>query len=417
MLRIFFLTLVAALVFLPTPGRADNWPEFRGPTGQGIAGAGKYPVHWSPTQNVVWKQSIPGAGWSSPVVYGERLYLTTSVPVEGSASNDQSLQTLCLDTATGKTLWATEVIHQDGKTAARIHSKNGHASPTPIVDGQRIYVHFGHQGTACLDLSGKVIWRNTSVKYQPVHGNGGSPILVDDLLVFSCDGGDERFIAALDRRTGKVVWKTPRVGESSQKFSFSTPLLIAVNGHKQIISPGSGVVCAYEPVKGKEIWRVRFDGYSVIPRPVYGHGLVFISTGYNTPSLLAIRPDGHGDVTDTHIAWTLRKSVAHTPCFLLIDDELYMVSDSGVASCLDARTGKVHWQERVGGAYSASPLCANGKIYLQSEQGPAVVLKVGKKFEQLAKNSLGERTLASYAAVDGALFIRTEKHLYRIETR
>src|SRR6185437_5702085 len=234
----------------------------------------------------------------------------------------------------------------------RIHGKNSHASPTPLVRGERLFVHFGHQGTACLDLEGKVLWKNTSLHYAPVHGNGGSPILVDDSLVFSCDGGDKRFIVALNVVNGEVRWKTDRTIEASRKFSFSTPLLIVVDGKKQIISPGSNVVCAFDPATGHEIWRVRYDGYSVIPRPVYGQGLLFICTGYNTPSLLAIRPDGKGDVTDTHVVWKTRKAVPHTPSPLLVGEELYFVSDSGQASCLDARTGQVHWQERLGGNYS-----------------------------------------------------------------
>lgn len=406
------LCAVAALL-LSLPGAwADDWPEFRGPTGQGLA-QGNLPVEWSTTKNVVWKKPIPGRGWSSPVVVKGRVYLTTAVPVKG----DQSLGVLCLDAATGKVLWKKEVFRQNGKMSPGIHGKNSHASPTPLVYGNRLYVHFGHQGTACLDLSGKVLWRNRTQKYSPVHGNGGSPILVDDKLIFSCDGGDKRFIVALDRDTGRVRWKTDRKGEAGRKFSFSTPLLITVKGQKQVISPGSNVVGAYDPDTGREIWHIRYNGYSVIPRPVYGHGLVFLSTGYDRPSLLAIRPDGTGDVTDTHVAWRVTKGAPHTPSPLLVGDELYTVSDGGIASCFDARTGTVHWQERVGGAYSASPLYADGRIYLQSEQGQGIVLQAGKEFKVLARNSLGERSLASFAAADGALFIRTEKYLYRIGSK
>jgi outer membrane protein assembly factor BamB len=193
--------------------------------------------------------------------------------------------------------------------------------------------------------------------------------------------------------------------------------LITVNGKQQIISPGSGAVCAYDPATGQEIWRVKYDGYSVIPRPVFGHGLVFVSSGFESPSLLAIHPDGKGDVTASHVAWTLRKGAPLTPSPLLVDDELYLVSDSGIASCVDARTGKVYWQERIGGNYSASPLYANGKIYCQSEEGTGVVLQAGKRFQVLARNPMGERTLASYAVCDGAFFIRTEKHLFRIQDK
>jgi outer membrane protein assembly factor BamB len=409
--------LVLGLCVVAWPvARADDWPEFRGPTGQGLA-RGSFPVEWGPTKNVAWKQAIPGRGWSSPVIMAGRVYLTTSVPLT-DGSNDQSLRALCLDSATGQILWNKEVIRQNGATAPGIHGKNSHASPTPLVQGERLYVHFGHQGTACLDLEGNVRWRNTGITYEPVHGNGGSPILVDDLLVFSCDGGDVRFVVALDKETGKVVWKTDRPGEPSRKFSFSTPLLIDVRGRKQIISPGSDMVGAYDPRTGKEIWQVRYEGgYSIIPRPVYGLGLVFICTGYGVPNLLAIRPDGDGDVTDTHVVWRTRKAAPHAPSPLLVGEELYMVSDRGMVSCLDASTGRLYWQESIGGNYSASPICGGGYVYFQSEEGTGVVLKAGKQFQRVARNALGERTLASYAAVDGALFIRTEKNLYRFQAQ
>ncbi len=395
--------------------RADDWPEFRGPTGQGLVVKGDLPLTWDQEKNVVWKRAIPGKGWSSPVVVGGRVYLTTSVPAKDGS--DQLLEALCLDASSGELLWEKEVFRQNGKKAPPIHGKNSHASPTPVVRGERLFVHFGHQGTACLDLAGKVLWRNTSLRYSPVHGNGGSPILVEDALVFSCDGGDKRFIAALNVADGKVRWKTERTGEASRRFSFSTPLLIEVHGQKQIISPGSNVVSALDPATGREIWRVRYDGYSVIPRPVYGHGLVFISTGYDRPSLLAIRADGKGDVTDTHVAWKTNKAAPHAPSPLLVGDELYLVSDGGQASCLDARTGQLHWQERIDGSYSASPLFAAGKLYFQSEQGTGVVVRADKEFKRLARNALKERSLASPAAADGALFIRTENHLFRIGTR
>jgi outer membrane protein assembly factor BamB len=415
LLRMLQMFLGLFVLLADVPVRADDWPEFRGPTGQGIAPQGHYPVEWSASKNVAWRKKIPGKGWSSPIVNGGVIYLTTAVPGEGRS--DQSLRALCLNAKTGETIWDTEVFRQEGSQAPAIHSKNSHASPTPLTDGQRLYVHFGHQGTACLDLHGKLIWKNTSIRYQPVHGNGGAPILTDNALVFSCDGYDQQFVVALDRAKGTILWKTDRNTDSFKKFSFSTPLLITVDGQKEIISPGSGAVWAYDPATGREIWRVRYEGYSVIPRPVYGHGLVFVSSGFESPSLLAVRPDGQGDVTASHVAWTIRKGAPLTPSPLLVGDELYLVSDTGTASCLDAKTGKVHWQERIGGNYSASPLYADGKIYCQSEEGTAVVLQAGKRFQVLARNSLGERTLASYAVSDGAFFIRTENHLYRIQQR
>jgi outer membrane protein assembly factor BamB len=404
----------AACLVLAAAGRGDDWPEFRGPTGQGVVKEGRLPTEWGPAKNVAWKQAIPGLGWSSPILCRGRVYLTTAVPAGGG---DQSLQALCLDAATGKIVWTREVFRQDGARSPRIHAKNSHASPTPVTDGQRLYVHFGHQGTACLDLAGTVVWRNTDFKYRPVHGNGGSPILFKDLLIFSADGADKQLVIALRKDNGKAQRQTDRKTDYYKKFSFSTPLLIELAGQPQVVSPGSGVICSYDPATGKEIWRVRTDGYSVVPRPVYGHGLVYVCTGFERPVLLAIRPSGRGDVTETHIAWQTSRGVPHNPSPLLAGDELYFVSDGGVASCLDAKTGKRHWQQRVGGSHSASPLVAGSKLYFQDEEGTGVVVQAGRTFELLARNALEERTLASYAAADGALFIRTEKHLYKIQAR
>ncbi len=404
------LALACALLAV-TQGHAEDWPEFRGPTGQGHANEDALPTEWSATKNVVWKQEVPGQGWSSPVIVSGKIYLTSAVKM--GDSDDLSLRTLCLDARDGKLVWSTDVFRQDAKSP-RIHSKNSHASPTPIVSGNRIYVHFGHQGTAALDLAGKVLWTYRE-PYAPVHGNGGSPVLVDGLIVFSTDGARERYVVALDADTGKLKWKTKRSGSPSRNFSFSTPLVITVDGKKQIISPASDMVGAYDPETGKEIWQARYKGYSVIPRPVYGFGLVFIVTGYDVSSTFAVRADGTGDVTDTHVKWSIKRGAPHTPSLLLLGEELYMVSDGGVASCVDAKTGEVHWSKALPGkGYSASPITSGGKIWFLSEDGVGTVIKASKTFEQIAKNELGERTLASYAAADGALYIRGENHLYRI---
>ncbi len=415
-----FALLAALFLFAPaqgTPPPTSDWPEFRGP-----AGEGRYekplPTEWGPDKNVAWKQALPGKGWSSPVVAAGKIYLTTAVPVGEKDGKELSLRTLCLDAANGKILWDQEVF-QEGAKAPAVHGKNSHASPTPLVRDGRVYVHFGHQGTACLDLDGKVIWTNTDLKYAPVHGNGGSPVLVDDALIFSCDGGSNPFVAALNKADGKLLWKTDRNLGKSQTFSFSTPLVITVKDKKQVVSPASNGVCAYDPATGKEIWRVNYTGYSVIPRPAFSQGLVILSTGFMQAKLLAVRPDGEGDVTKTHVAWTLAKNAPHTPSPLVVGDELYLVSDAGTVSCLDPKTGAAHWQKDLGDRlkFSASPIYADGKVYLQSEKGVGVVLKAGKLFEVLAKNDLGEDSLASYAAADGALFIRTEQHLYRIQAK
>jgi outer membrane protein assembly factor BamB len=392
-----------------------DWTEFRGPTGQGLAGDAALPIQWGPEKNVAWKQAIPGKGWSSPVVADGKIYLTTAAPSEGGHDGDLSLRALCLDGDSGKILWSKEVFLEQKGKAPGIHSKNSHASPTALVHGDRLFVHFGHMGTACLDLDGKVIWKNTDLKYQPVHGNGGTPILVGDSLIFSCDGQDQRFLAALSVKDGSLLWKTKRSVDAVKGFSFHTPLLIAVEGKEQVVSAGSGMVAGYDPQSGDEIWKVRYNGYSVIPRPVYGAGLVFVATGYDSPKLLAIRPEGKGDVTDTHVAWIMNKNAPHTPSPLLVGDELYTVSDGGVATCVDAKTGEEHWHERLGGNFSASPVAAGGSIYFQSEEGVGTVVKAGKKFDRVAKNDLKERTLASYAAIGDDWLIRTEENLYRIK--
>jgi outer membrane protein assembly factor BamB len=405
-LLIFSLTLSVSLTW------AADWAEFRGPTAQGHY-AGPLPTKWGPTTNVAWHTPIAGKAWSSPVVAAGTVYLTTAVPDMGEKPN-YSLRALALDAGSGKVKWDVEIFRQEGSKAPKIHAKNSHASPTPIVADGKLYVHFGHMGTACLDLTGKVLWQ-TTIKYSPVHGNGGTPVLTHGKLILSCDGGDQQFVIALDAATGKEAWRTDRKSMGARKFAFCTPLVIDVAGQPQVILPGANLVGAYDPTTGKELWRVRYNGYSVIPRPVFGHGLVFVSTSYDSPNLLAIRPDGTGDVTDTHVAWTLKRAVAHTPSLVLVGNELYMVSDNGIASCRDAKTGKEYWNERLGGGFSASILYADGKLYFQNEDGAGWVVKAGTKYELIAKNDLKEPTLASFAAADGALFIRTGTQLYRIQ--
>jgi outer membrane protein assembly factor BamB len=412
MLRHLWTIGILICLSLAAPSiRAEDWWQFRGPTGQGISNEKKLPVQWSQTDNVDWAVELPGKGWSSPICVASRIYLTTAVP---GAGEDHSLRAMCLDETSGQTIWDVEVFEERAATAGPVHSKNSHASPTPVLADGRLYVHFGHEGTACLDLDGNILWRNSELRYNPVHGNGGSPIVIDGLLVFSCDGAEDPFIVALDRDSGDVRWRTRRASDAAKKFSFGTPLVIEVKGRKQIISQASNFVAAYDPQSGEEIWRARYDGYSLIPRPIFGHGMIFISTGYDKPQVLAIRVDGTGDVTNTHIAWRMNRGAPNTPSLLLVGKELYMVSDAGVASCIDAKTSDLVWQQRLGGNFSASPLYAAGRIYFQSEEGEGTVIQAGRKFEQLAKNDVGQATLASYGVGDGALLIRSESHLYRV---
>ncbi len=393
------------LLVVIAPARADDWPQFRGPDGQGHAGQRGLPLEWSEEQNIVWKAPVPGLGWSSPTILGRQSWLTTALD-EG-----RSLHVVCMDRETGEVLHDVEAfqIADPGK----VHSKNSHASPSPILEGDRVYVHFGDNGTACLSTDGKVLWRNQELIYAHGHGPGGSPVLYKDLLIVSCDGTDRQFVAALDKHSGKLRWQTKREG----RMAYSTPLVIHAAGRDQVVSTGGDAVVSYNPADGEEIWRVRYDGYSEVPRPVYGQGLVFICSGYNTPLLYAIRPDGEGDVTDTHVAWKTTKAAPLNPSPLLIGEELYFVSDRGVAVCVDAKTGEQHWQKRLPGNYSASPLAADGRIYFTNETGETTVIAPGKEFKSLASNLVDGRTLASLAVSGKALYLRTDTHLYRIEER
>lgn len=411
-LRVLLVFGVATILCRGISAKDPAWTEFRGPSGQGHAASANVPLTWSEGENVKWSVEIPGTGWSSPVVANQRIYLTAAIPI--ADSDDLSLSLLILDATRGDLIRQVDLFRHDATTAPDIHSKNSHASPTPIVEEDRIYVHFGHEGTACLDLNGNLIWTNDSIQYKPVHGNGGSPALVGDVLTFSCDGLEEPFVIGLDKLTGETRWRSLRAADAPKNFSFSTPLAITVNGHPQVVSPGSNCVVAYDPQTGQEIWRVRYEGYSVVPRPVFGHGLVYVSTSFDSPIAMAIRPDGTGDVTDTHVAWTENRAAPNTPSMLLVDHRLYMVSDRGVASCLDATTGETIWRERLGGNFSASPLFANGRIYFQSEEGETIVVEDADEFQEITRNDIAERTLASLSIVDDDLLIRTETQLYRI---
>lgn len=395
----------AAVLLLAAPAAASDWPEFRGPDGQGHSAESGLPAEWSEDRNVEWKTPVPGRGWSTPVVVDGRIWLTT-----GTAEGGGVLRLLAFDAGTGEETLNVEVFRTEDESSP--NPKNSLASPTPIVDGDRVYVHFGSYGTAAVSTAGEILW-TARFPYVTQHGYGGSPILYDDLLVLNGDGYDVAFVLALDTRTGEVRWKADREEPVSQ--AYSTPLAINVNGQDQIVSVAAFRASAHDPATGAELWRVRYGrGFSNVPRPVYGNGLVFIATGFQTPSMLAVRAGGSGDVTDTHVAWTLRRGAPHTPSPLLVGDELYMVSDYGVLTCIDAESGEVHWQHRIGGNYSASPVFADGRIYLQSEEGKTTVIAPGTTYSELAVNQLDGSTLASMAVADGSVFLRTDSHLYRI---
>jgi outer membrane protein assembly factor BamB len=390
---------------------SGDWPQFRGPTGDGHYTGPKLPTEWGPDTNVAWKTAIPGKGWSSPIISNGKVYLTTATQPAGGLS----LRVVCVDAQSGKIDWDVEAIKSDKPPVA--HPKNGHASPTPVTDGERVYAHFGHMGTAALDLKGKVIWKIPGKYQKPVHGNGGSPVLVDGRLIFSCDALDKQSLVAIEAKTGDTAWDMPRKNQPDKPFSFSTPTVVEHDGMKQILSAGTDVITAHDAKSGKELWRFKFTGYSVIPKPVVGHGMVYFSTGYEWAGLVAVKIGGTGDVTKTHQAWMTKKNAPHTPSPLLVGDELYVVSDRGLMNCLDAMTGEGVWEERVRGGYSASPFYADGKIYLTNETGQGTVVEASRKFNRLGEFDLKEKTFASFAATDGALYVRTETQLYKFANR
>lgn len=396
--------LAAALLLAALPAAAE-WPQFRGPGGQGAAAVESAPLHWSENRNVAWKTNIPGLGWSSPVLRDRTVWLTTST------DSGRSLRAVAVDADSGRLIHNVEVFRLAAPPS--IHNKNSHASPTPILEAGRVYVHFGRSGTAALDADGNVLWRNQEHTFNHVHGSGGSPVLWRDLLIFTADGADRQSVVALDKNTGKTRWAQPRRG----RMAFATPLVFEHDGRTQILAPGGDLAVSYDPASGEELWRVRFDGFSTVPRPVYGSGLVYFATGFYTPQILAVRPDGSGDVTDSRVEWRYSRGAPLTPSPLLVGDELYIVSDRGIASCLDARTGKPHWQARVGGAASASPVYAAGRVYFTDENGLTVVFEAGPTRKELARNQLDGRILASPAIEEGVFYLRTDQALYRIEER
>ncbi len=408
---------------------AADWPEFRGPRGNGHvapSGDGKaigLPLRWSETENVKWKTAIPNLGWSTPVVMDGRVWLTTAT------KDGHDFFAICVDAETGRIRMNRKMFHADNPEPLG-NSVNCYASPSPVIEPGRVYVHFGSYGTACLAAdTGDVVWERTDLPCRHYRGPGSSAILHDDLLVLTFDGVDVQYVAALDKTSGRTVWKTDRTTkwddldargqpkrEGDFRKAFSTPLVVETGAGLQVVSIGSKAAFAYEPRTGREIWSLPLPGYSSAPRPVFENGLAFIVTGRGKTELWAMRIDGRGNVADTHVAWkTSGRHVPNTPSPLLVEDLLYLVADSGTASCFEAATGKEVWSERLGGNFMASPIYADGRLYCFSVQGKTTVLKAGRTYGVLAESRLESGFMASPAVSGKAFLLRTKTHLYRIE--
>lgn len=407
-------TLFLLALLLPSDAGAEEcWPQFRGPRGDGSTAAENLPLRWSETQNVRWKTPVHGRGWSSPVVWGDRVWMTTAT------EDGREMYAVAVDLETGRVLHDVRLFHNDA--LQETHALNSFASPSPAVEQGRVYVHFGVYGTACLDAaSGKALWQRRDILCDHFRGPGSSPILFGELLVFPMDGIDVQYLIALDKRTGKTVWKTDRSTDFGQlvgdmRKAYSTPQVVEAAGRLQMICTGAQATQSYDPRTGEELWKVRHKGFSNVARPLLAHGLVMINSGFTRATLLAVRPDGHGDVTDSHVVWTLDKGVPQKPSPVLAGDLLFMVGDAGIASCVEATTGKLLWQERVEGQYSASPITDGRRVYFCNHDDSTTVVAAEREFRVLAVNRLDDGCMASPAVAGDALLLRTRTHLYRIE--
>jgi outer membrane protein assembly factor BamB len=427
--------LAAAVGFSLTAGA---WPQFRGPSGDGQVD-GKLPTEWSESSNVKWKTNIPGRGYSSPVIGDGIIWVTTAI--EGATSPDQiealkkkipdpkfvkqrslvgtiELRALGIDAATGKV--AKNILLEKIELPDPVHRTNSYASPTPALDDGKLYCHFGSYGTFCVDAkTGKNVWDKKVVIFHSV-GPGSSPMVYKNLVVLVCDGVDTQYVTALDKATGKEVWKTmrPPMNTKSGEMmkSFSTPQVITHNGSDQLVIPGAQWLVSYEPMSGKEIWRFNHgSGFSIVPRPVYKDGVVYYSTGFGKPIAIAVKVDGKGDVTKTHELWRETKRVPARSSYVVDGNELYMTDDKGIVRCFDRATGTIHWTERLEGDHTASPILANGHLYFCSERGHTAVIKTGKTFQKVAANQLDAGFMASPAVLGNSLILRTTKALYRID--
>lgn len=412
----------------------QNWPQWRGPDGQGIAEARDVPMQWSEAKGVVWKTQTPGRGWSSPVIWGRELWITTAIEKPASKeeterrlkanTGDQpvtvldsvSLRAVCLDRDTGKVLRDVEVLNV--REPQWVHQLNSYASPSPVIEEGRLYCHFGTFGTGCVDTaSGRVLWTNTDLPIMHENGPGSTPVVWNDLVIFHCDGSDRQLVAALDKRTGKVAWKTDRSGamrENPQmKKAYGTPLIIDMNGQPTVVSPAADWVYGYDPADGRELWKISYGqlGFSMSVRPVAGGGLFYFSTCFSKPEVFAVRFEG---VRTPEVVWHDSKNGPNMASPVFHQGMLFFVSEGGIVSCVDAMTGQAHYRERVRGKFSASPILADGRLYLCSREGMTFVVEAAKEFRVVGENKLDGAIMASPAALDGALFLRTDKAVYRL---
>ena len=433
-----WLLLVVSL-FAQTKSANTNWPQFRGPNGNAVASETNLPTEWSATENVVWKTAIVGRGHSSPVIWGRHVFLTSDVEGEvipeqkaiAHVRNDKSwvhpdamsgnrkhtLKLICLDRDSGKILW--EKVAHEGTVLDDRHRKNTYASGTPVTDGKYVYAFFEAEGIYCYDFSGKLIWKSSLGKISKVGmGPGTSPVLYENLLYLQCDnedGGTQlSFLVALNKRTGKEVWRAVR----DHRKTHSTPAIVRSGNRVELIASGWESVIAYDPLTGKELWQCEGVKGWAIPSIVSGHDMVFPSAGYPSKRVLGIQLGGAGNLTGTSkVAWSYDKGTAYVASPILYGDYLYLISDKGILTCLDAKTGSIKYE---GGrvptpeSFSASPLAYDGKLLLLSEDGDGFLIKAGPVHEVLKVNALDEPIYASPAAANGKLFIRGDKHLYCI---
>lgn len=413
-LGILLSTVSSLALFTTAALSAENWPGFRGPTGQGMSSEKNLPLKWSGTENVVWKTSIPGEGWSSPIVHGDRVFVTSTTK-EGT-----SCHVICIDRRSGKILWNTGVGEQ--KTSKK-RRENSYATPTPVTNGQLVFSVFSSGKIVAVDFDGKVAWTNHDVKFYGHHGLAASPILYNDLLIMPFDGSSdgannrvgwkipwtEAVLLALDTKTGKLRWRGLR---GPSRLGHVTPTVLRENGKAQIISGSGDTVQGHDPVTGKIVWTIYSKGEGVTPSVLVGDGVVFSCSGFEAPTIRVIRTGGVGDITKTHMAWEQKKGVPSLASMLYIKPYLYSVTDAGVVTCFGAKTGNIVWQERIGGKHSSAPVYADGHIYFLSEaEGESVILKAGNKFKVVGRNRIDEKCKAMIAISQGQLFIRSEKNL------